>query len=52
MEKRISIRMEKNILDRLKDYAEHEKRSLNSQILIIIREGIQKHEKEEGELEV
>ena len=49
--KSLSIRIENDILDKLHIVAEYEGRSVNSQILILIRDCIEKYEKEHGRIE-
>ena len=49
--KSVSIRIEKEMLDKLAYVAEYEGRSVNSQILVLIREQIQAFEAEHGKIE-
>lgn len=46
--KSVSIRIEKEMLERLGYVAEYEGRSVNSQILVLIRECIQQYEAKLG----
>jgi len=46
--KSLSIRIEQEMLDKLHVIADYEGRSANSQILILIRDCIEKYEKEHG----
>ena len=48
MKKSLSIRIEKEMLDKLHVVAAYEERSANSQILILIRDCIRTFEKEHG----
>jgi len=48
--KSVSIRIEEEMLDKLGFVAEYEGRSVNSQILVLVRECIQKYEAELGEI--
>lgn len=48
--KSVSIRIEEEMLDKLGFVAEYEGRSVNSQILVLVRECIQKYETELGEI--
>ena len=50
--KSLSIRIDENMLDKLHVIADYEGRSANSQILILIRDCIEKYEKEHGEIEL
>lgn len=47
--KSVSIRIEKEMLDKLGYVAEYEGRSVNSQILVLIRECIQQYEARLGD---
>lgn len=49
--KSVSIRIEEEMLEKLGYVAEYEGRSLNSHILVLIRESIQKFEDQHGEIE-
>ena len=46
--KHLSLRIDGEILDKLHVIADYEGRSANSQILILIRDCIEKYEKEHG----
>jgi hypothetical protein len=48
--KSVSIRIEEEMLEKLGYVAEYEGRSLNSQILVLVRECIQKYEADHGEI--
>ena len=50
--KSLSIRIEEEMLDKLHYVADYEGRSANSQILILIRDCLEKFEKEHGKFEV
>ena len=50
--KSLSIRIEEEMLDKLHYVADYEGRSANSQILILIRDCLEKFEKEHGKIEV
>lgn len=49
--KSLSIRIETEMLDKLRYVAEQEARSANSQILILIRKSIEKFEEEHGRIQ-
>lgn len=49
--KSVSVRIEEEMLDKLAYVAEYEGRSVNSQILVLIRERIQAFEAEHGKIE-
>ena len=49
--KSVSIRIEEEMLKKLGFVADYEGRSLNSHILVLIRENIQAFEREHGEIE-
>lgn len=49
--KSVSIRIEQAMLDKLGFVAEYEGRSLNSHILVLIRESIKAHEKQYGTID-
>ena len=48
----LSIRIDDTMLDKLHYVADYEGRSANSQILILIRDCVEKFEKEHGKIEV
>ena len=48
--KSVSIRIEKEMLEKLGVVADYEGRSVNSHVLVLIRESIQAFEKEHGEI--
>ncbi|MBE6013560.1 MAG: Arc family DNA-binding protein [Lachnospiraceae bacterium] len=50
--KSLSIRIDKELLNKLHVVADYEGRSANSQILILIRDCINKYEKEHGEIKL
>lgn len=47
----VSIRIEKEMLDKLAFIADYEGRSVNSHILVLIRESIQKFEQTNGNID-
>jgi len=49
--KHLSLRIDSEMLDKLHVVADYEGRSANSQILILIRECIEKYEKEHGKID-
>ncbi len=49
--KSVSIRIEEEMLEKLSFVADYEGRSINSHILVLIRESIQKYEAEHGVIE-
>ena len=49
--KNVSIRIEEEMLEKLGFVADYEGRSINSHILVLIRESIQAFEKEHGKIE-
>ena len=49
--KSVSIRIEEELLDKLHVVADYEGRSLNSQVLILIRRSIAEYEKEHGKIQ-
>ena len=49
--KSVSIRIEEEMLDKLGFVADYEGRSLNSHILVLIRNSIQSFEQEHGQIE-
>lgn len=48
--KSLSIRIEEEMLDKLHVVADYEGRSANSEILILIRDAIEKYEEKHGEI--
>jgi len=48
----LSIRIDNDVLDKLRYVAAYEGRSINSQIVYLIRDCIVKYEKEHGAIEV
>ena len=50
--KSLSIRIDENMLDKLHVVADYEGRSANSQILILIRDCIEKYEEKHGEIHI
>ena len=50
--KSLSIRISDEMLDKLHVVADYEGRSANSQILILIRDCIEKYETKHGEIEI
>lgn len=48
--KSLSIRIDNSMLDKLHVVADYEGRSANSQILILIRDCIEKYEQEHGQI--
>ncbi len=49
--KGVSIRIEEEMLKKIGYVAEYEGRSVNSQILVLIRENIKKYEDEHGKID-
>jgi len=49
--KSVSIRIEQEMLDKIGYIADYEGRSVNSHILVLVRENIKAFEKEHGEIE-
>ena len=49
--KSVSIRIEEEMLDKIAYIADYEGRSVNSHILVLIRENIKRFEVENGEIE-
>ena len=49
--KRVSIRIEEEMSEKLSFVADYEGRSVNSHILVLIRESIQAYEQEHGEID-
>ena len=50
--KSLSIRIEEEMLDKLHIVADYEARSANGQILVLIRECIEKYEEKHGKIEL
>ena len=50
--KSLSIRIDENMLDKLHYVADYEGRSANSQILILIRDAVEKFEEKHGEIKI
>ena len=50
--KSLSIRIDEKMLNKLHIVADYEGRSANSQILILIRDAIEKYEKKHGKIEI
>ena len=50
--KSLSIRIDEKVLNKLHYVADYEGRSANSQILILIRDSIEKYEEKHGEIEI
>lgn len=50
--KSLSIRIDEDMLHRLHIVADYEGRSANSQIIILIRECIEKYEEKHGKIEI
>lgn len=50
--KSLSIRIAEEMLDKLHVVADYEGRSANSQILILIRDCIEKYEEKHGEIKI
>lgn len=48
--KSVSIRIEEEMLEKLDIVSEYEGRSINSHVLVLIRESIKTYEKEHGEI--
>ena len=49
--KSVSIRIEEEMLDKISYVADYEGRSVNSHVLVLIRENIKAFEEENGEIE-
>ncbi len=49
--KSVSIRIEQEMLDKIGFVAEYEGRSVNSHILVLIRENIKRYEEENGRID-
>ena len=50
--KSLSIRIDDKMIDKLHVVADYEGRSANSEILILIREAIEKYEEKHGEIQI
>ena len=50
--KSLSIRIDDKMLDKLHVVADYEGRSANSQILVLIRDSIEKYEEKHGKIEI
>ena len=50
--KSLSIRIDEEMLNKLHVVADYEGRSANSQILILIRDAIEKYEEKHGKIEI
>ncbi len=50
--KSLSIRIDDKMLNKLHVVADYEGRSANSEILVLIREAIEKYEEKHGEIEI
>ncbi|NMP38577.1 MAG: Arc family DNA-binding protein [Clostridiales bacterium] len=50
--KSLSIRIDEKMLDKLHVVSDYEGRSANSQILVLIRDAIEKYEAKNGEIEL
>ena len=50
--KSFSIRIDETMLDKLHVLADYEGRSANSEILVLIREAIEKYEEKHGEIKL
>jgi len=50
--KHLTIRIDEEMLHKLHVVADYEGRSANSQVLILIRDCIEKYEKEHGKIEI
>lgn len=50
--KSVSIRIDEKMLDKLHVVAAYEGRSVNSEVLILIREAIEKYENIHGEIKI
>lgn len=48
--KNLFIRIDKELLDKLQYVANHEGRSANGEILMLIKDAIKQHEQEHGEI--
>ena len=49
--KSVSIRIEEEMLDKIAHVADYEGRSVNSHVLVLIRDSISQHEKQHGKIE-
>lgn len=47
---RLTVRMEQNLLDKVKKIAEKESRKTNQQIVYIIKKYVEQYEKEQGRI--
>ena len=50
--KSVSIRIDEKMLDKLHVVAAYEGRSVNSEVLILIRDAIEKYENKHGEIKI
>ena len=50
--KSLSIRIEEEMLNKLHIVADYEGRSANSEILVLIRDAIEKYEEKHGEIKI
>lgn len=50
--KQSTIRIDDEMLDKLHVVAKYEGRSINSEMLVLIREAIEKYEAKKGEIEI
>lgn len=50
--KSLSIRIDERMLDKLHVLADYEGRSANSQILVLIRDAVEKYEEKYGEIKL
>ena len=50
--KSLSIRIDENLLNKLHVVADYEDRSANSQILILIRDCVEKYEEKNGKIDL
>lgn len=50
--KSLSIRIEENMLKKIRVVADYEGRSINRQVSILIRDSIEKYEKQHGQIEI
>ena len=50
--KNMSIRIDEKMLDKLHYVADYEGRSANSQVLILIRDAVEKFEEKHGEIKI
>ena len=49
--KSVSIRIEQEMLDKIAHVADYEGRSVNSHVLVLIRDSISQHERQHGKIE-